>query len=139
MALVALSAVMAIVAPAFFAPGNLRDLFLSNLPVLIVAIGSMLVILTGEIDISCGSMFAICSVIAGVVAKETESVILAFLVRHVRRRYRWRHRRARRRLCPGPVDRRDAGDDGGVCAMDCGGPPAVHGSPICRVLFSGSD
>ena len=39
----------------------------------------MLVILTGEIDISCGSMFAICSVFAGVVAKETGSVALAFL------------------------------------------------------------
>lgn len=77
--LIALGIVMAMVAPAYFAPGNLRDLLLSNLPVLIVAIGSMLVILTGEIDISCGSMFAICSVVAGVVAKETGSVALAFL------------------------------------------------------------
>ena len=77
--LVALGVVMAMVAPAYFAPGNLRDLLLSNLPVLIVAIGAMLVILTGEIDISCGSMFAICSVVAGVVAKETGSVALAFL------------------------------------------------------------
>ena len=77
--LVALAIVMAMVAPAYFAPGNLRDLLLSNLPVLIVAIGSMLVILTGEIDISCGSMFAICSVVAGMVAKETGSVALAFL------------------------------------------------------------
>ena len=75
----ALAIVMAMVAPAYFAPGNLRDLLLSNLPVLIVAIGSMLVILTGEIDISCGSMFAICSVVAGMVAKETGSVALAFL------------------------------------------------------------
>ena len=77
--LIALGVVMAMVAPAYFAPGNLRDLLLSNLPVLIVAIGSMLVILTGEIDISCGSMFAICSVVAGVVARETGSVALAFL------------------------------------------------------------
>lgn len=77
--LVALGAVMVLVAPAFFAAGNLRDLFLSNLPVLIVAIGALLVILTGEIDISSGSMFAICSVVAGVVAKETGSVALAFL------------------------------------------------------------
>ena len=75
----ALAIVMAMVAPAYFAPGNLRDLLLSNLPVLIVAIGSMLVILTGEIDISCGSMFAICSVVAGMVAKETGSLALAFL------------------------------------------------------------
>ena len=76
--LIALGLVMATVAPTYFAPGNLRDLLLSNVPVLIVAIGSLLVLLTGEIDISCGSMFAICSVVAGVVAKETGSVALAF-------------------------------------------------------------
>ena len=54
-------------------------LLLSNLPVLIVAIGAVLGMLTGEIDISCGSMFAICSVVAGMVAKETGSLALAFL------------------------------------------------------------
>ena len=77
--LTALAALMAIFAPAFFAAGNLRDLFLSTLPVLIVSIGAMLVIVTGEIDISAGSVFAVCSVVAGVVAKETGSVAVAFL------------------------------------------------------------
>ena len=37
---------------------NLSDLFLANMPVLIVALGMTLVILTGEIDISVGSVFA---------------------------------------------------------------------------------
>ena len=46
-------------------PTTSRDLFLANLPVLIVAIGMTLVILTGQIDISVGSLFAICSVVAG--------------------------------------------------------------------------
>ena len=112
--LIALGIVMAMVAPAYFAPGNLRDLLLSNLPVLIVAIGSMLVILTGEIDISCGSMFAICSVLAGMVAKETGSVALAFLAAVSAGHHTRQPCRTGRRLWPDPVHRRDAGNAGGV-------------------------
>jgi rhamnose transport system permease protein len=52
-------------APAFFSAGNLLDVLLASLPVLIVAIGATLVILVGEIDISVGSVFAIVSVVAG--------------------------------------------------------------------------
>jgi rhamnose transport system permease protein len=47
--------------------------------VLIAAIGTTLVILTGHIDISVGSTFAICGVVAGVTAKATGSVTLAGL------------------------------------------------------------
>src|SRR5205823_12571101 len=65
----ALAIVLAVVAPSYFSSENLRDLFLVNMPVLVVAIGATLVILSGEIDISVGSAFAVCSVIAGVAAK----------------------------------------------------------------------
>jgi rhamnose transport system permease protein len=68
-AIVALLAVLAGVAPGFFTPENQSDLVLANMPVLIVALGMTLVILSGEIDISVGSQFAICSVAAGVFAK----------------------------------------------------------------------
>ena len=68
-AILLLAAVLAIIAPGFFTPGNLRDVLMANMPVLIVALGMTLVILTGQIDISVGSQFAICSVIAGVTAK----------------------------------------------------------------------
>lgn len=67
--LVGLSAVLAIVTPGYFSLENLNDLFLANMPVLVVAIGMTLVVLTGEIDISVGSIFAVCSVAAGVLAK----------------------------------------------------------------------
>src|SRR3954463_13524760 len=73
----ALSLVLAAVAPGYFARENLSDLFLGNMPVLIVAIGTTLVILTGNIDISVGSVFAICGVVAGGVAKASGSVALA--------------------------------------------------------------
>jgi rhamnose transport system permease protein len=59
-----------LIAPSFFSAGNLRDLALNNAPVLLVAIGMTMVILVGEIDISVGSQFAVCSVAAGWLAKE---------------------------------------------------------------------
>ena len=77
--IVALGVVLAAVTPGYFARENLSDLFLGNMPVLIVAIGTTLVILTGNIDISVGSVFAICGVVAGVAAKATGSVTVAAL------------------------------------------------------------
>ena len=74
---VALGAVLAAIAPGYFARENLSDLFLGNMPVLIVAIGTTLVILTGNIDISVGSVFAICGVVAGLVAKASGSLLRA--------------------------------------------------------------
>jgi len=78
-AIVLLGGVLAFIAPGFFTPGNLRDLLMANMPVLIVALGMTLVILTGQIDISVGSEFAICSVIAGVTAKSGVGVLVAGL------------------------------------------------------------
>ena len=76
-AIAALGIVLAVVAPGYFSAENLRDLFLANLPVLLVAIGMTLVIVAGEIDISVGSVFAICAVAAGVLAKAGMPVWLA--------------------------------------------------------------
>jgi rhamnose transport system permease protein len=70
----ALCLALAVYAPGYFSSENLLDLFLVNAPVLLVAVGATLVILTGEIDISVGSVFAVCSVIGGVVAKTGVSV-----------------------------------------------------------------
>ena len=63
--LLAAATLLAMQAPAFFSTGNLLDMLLATLPVLIVAIGMTLVILIGEIDVSVGSTFAIASVVAG--------------------------------------------------------------------------
>jgi rhamnose transport system permease protein len=68
-AIVALGVVLAVVAPGFFTLANQRDMVLANMPVLIVTLGMVLVILTGQIDISVGSQFAICSVATGVFAR----------------------------------------------------------------------
>jgi rhamnose transport system permease protein len=52
----------------YFSLVNLTDLFLANMPVMIIAVGMTLIILTGEIDISVGSIFAISSVVMGLCA-----------------------------------------------------------------------
>lgn len=61
--------VVALRAPSYFSRGNLTDLAMANVAVLLVALGMTLVILAGQIDISVGSVFAIASVCAGVLAK----------------------------------------------------------------------
>ena len=70
--------VMGFSAPTFFSAGNLRDLALNNSATLIVAVGITMVILVGQIDISVGSQFAVCSVAAGLLAKT--GMPLAFLL-----------------------------------------------------------
>jgi rhamnose transport system permease protein len=80
---IALAAVLLgvlVVAPSFFGAGNLRDLALNNAPVLLVSIGMTLVILVGEIDISVGSQFAVCSVAAGLLAKTGVPIALVPVV-----------------------------------------------------------
>jgi len=67
-AIAVLYLVLAIAAPGFFSRDNFADLFLGNFPVLLAAMGATLVILAGEIDISIGSVFAICGVFAGICA-----------------------------------------------------------------------
>jgi rhamnose transport system permease protein len=69
LAYLCLLVIVAVVAPEFFTMANVRDLALSNAPVLLVAVGMTLVILVGQIDISVGSQFAVCSVVAGWLAK----------------------------------------------------------------------
>ena len=69
MALLCLLAVLALVAPAFYSASNLRDLLLNNVAALLTSIGMTVVILAGQIDISTGAQFAVCSVAAGELAR----------------------------------------------------------------------
>jgi rhamnose transport system permease protein len=67
--LVIIFVVLAITKPEFFSFNNLRDLALTNVPVLLVATGITLVIIVAQIDISVGSIFAVTSVLCGLLAK----------------------------------------------------------------------
>ena len=78
-AYVLLLLVVGVAAPSFFAGGNLRDLVINNATILLIAIGMTLVILVGEIDISVGSQFAVCSILAGYLAKTGMPMPLLFV------------------------------------------------------------
>ncbi len=74
--LAVLLAVLAFAAPAFFSWTNLRDLALSSLPVLLIAAGTTLVIVVAQIDISVGSVFAVCGVCGGALVKNGLPIFL---------------------------------------------------------------
>ena len=60
---------LAMVAPGFFGKRQLLTTLTATAPVLIAACGMAIVILARQIDISIGSQFALCSVLAGLMAK----------------------------------------------------------------------
>lgn len=72
--------VVGIVSPEFFGFSNIRDLVINNAPIMLIAIGMTFVILTGQIDISVGSQFAVCSIVCGMLAKAGVPMPLLFLL-----------------------------------------------------------
>lgn len=68
-ALAGLLLVLALAAPAFFARQQLVTMLTATAPVLIAACGMALIILARQIDISIGSQFALCSILAGLMAR----------------------------------------------------------------------
>jgi len=82
-ALIALGALyiyLAFAAPGFYSAANLRDIALANAALLQVATGMTLVIVLGQIDISVGALFAVCSVTCGTLAKMGLPMILLPLI-----------------------------------------------------------
>src|SRR3954452_15688471 len=75
----ALASILAAIAPGYFRVENLTELFLANVPVLLIAIGMTLVILTGQIDISVGLVFAVCGIAAGMAAKSGAAMPIVVL------------------------------------------------------------
>ncbi len=61
--------VLAALAPAFFQPRQLLSILSTAVPVLIVACGIALVIISRQIDISVGSQFALCSIFLGLLVR----------------------------------------------------------------------
>jgi rhamnose transport system permease protein len=70
--------VLAMSAPTFF-QNQFRDTWISAAPVLILAVGMTLVILSRHIDISIGSQFSVCAVVAGLLSKTGLSMPLVIL------------------------------------------------------------
>src|SRR5438046_350971 len=65
----ALLILLAIGAPRFYRSDQLRAVLVTSAPVIVAAVGMTLVILTRQIDISIGSQFSGCGLLAGILAK----------------------------------------------------------------------
>jgi rhamnose transport system permease protein len=70
--------VLAVVAPAFYDPQPLLSRLAREAPTLIVACGIALVMISRQIDISIGSVFALCGVCAGLLAAAGWSLAAVF-------------------------------------------------------------
>lgn len=69
-----------IISPSFFSTSNFTSIFRSTSTTLVAAMGMMLVLLVGEIDVSVGAILAMCCVISGKLAlagAPTIAIILA--------------------------------------------------------------
>jgi rhamnose transport system permease protein len=78
--IVALMLLLAWRTSGYFSHANLIDLFLENMPVMLIAVGMTLIILTGEIDISVGSIFAVCSIVMGLCASSGLPMLLSTFI-----------------------------------------------------------
>lgn len=81
--LILLCAVMSILSPAFIRPGNLMLIVKQSAVTGVLAIGMTLVIITGEIDLSVGSIVAfssVCSAMFGGLATQNIPLIVPVLV-----------------------------------------------------------
>lgn len=77
--LLALGGYLRFAAPKFLSASNLEDLLVNSAYTAIAAVGMTLVIIAGGIDISVGSMLAVCSVLAGTTAKANWPLPLVML------------------------------------------------------------
>lgn len=57
--------IMLVIARTFFTPSNFNSIFRSTATTLVAALGMMLVLVIGEIDVSVGAILAMCCVICG--------------------------------------------------------------------------
>jgi rhamnose transport system permease protein len=60
---------LAALAPSFYQGDKVQAILVSSAPVLVAAVGMTLVILARHIDISVGSQFSVCGIVAGLLAK----------------------------------------------------------------------
>jgi ribose transport system permease protein len=77
--LLALCVINGIISPVFLSAGNFTNILLQASINIVLAIGVTFVIITGGIDLSCGSALALCNVVMVLVAKATGSLIIGAL------------------------------------------------------------
>ncbi|GIV83168.1 MAG: ribose ABC transporter permease [Candidatus Roseilinea sp.] len=79
-AIFALTFVVSLANPDFFSATNLLDIAVNTAYIAVAAAGMTMVIVSGNIDISVGSMLGVCATIAGELARNGTPIVIAFLV-----------------------------------------------------------
>lgn len=80
LAILALFLVVGTINPRFVAERNLSSMFLGNAYIAVAAIGMSMVIISGNIDISIGSLIGVLATISGTLAVNGVPVVIAWLV-----------------------------------------------------------
>lgn len=78
--LVALFVIVGMINPRFVAERNLSSIFLGNAYIAVAAIGMSMVIISGNIDISVGSLIGVLATISGTLAVNGYPIIVSWLV-----------------------------------------------------------
>lgn len=80
LAMVALFVIVGLINPRFVAERNLSSIFLGNAYVAVAAIGMSMIIITGNIDISVGSLIGVLATVSGTLAINGAPIIVCWLV-----------------------------------------------------------
>jgi ribose/xylose/arabinose/galactoside ABC-type transport system permease subunit len=78
--IVVLFVIVGLINPRFIAERNLSSIFLGNAYIAVAAIGMTMVIITGNIDISVGSLIGVLATVSGTLALSGLPVIIAWVV-----------------------------------------------------------
>ncbi len=80
LAILALFVVVGLINPRFVAERNLSSIFLGNAYIAVAAIGMSMIIISGNIDISVGSLIGVLATISGTLALAGVPIILCWLI-----------------------------------------------------------
>ena len=80
LSILALFVVVGLYNPRFIAERNLQSIFLGNAYIAVAAIGMSMVIISGNIDISVGSLIGVLATISGTLAVEGVPIVLCWVI-----------------------------------------------------------
>jgi ribose/xylose/arabinose/galactoside ABC-type transport system permease subunit len=79
-AIIALFTVVGVMNPRFLSEQNLKSIFLGNAYIAVAAIGMSMVIISGNIDISVGSLIGVLATVSGTLAVQGMPIILCWII-----------------------------------------------------------
>jgi ribose/xylose/arabinose/galactoside ABC-type transport system permease subunit len=79
-AIVALFVIVGAINPRFLSQNNLQSIFLGNAYIAVAAIGMSLVIISGNIDVSVGSLIGVLATLSGTLAVDGWPIFLSWLI-----------------------------------------------------------